>query len=78
MVKGFAAQRLNLETDQWIDMEEVATEEEMQEAVVAAMEAAVEAMAHSRSSSASEDMKERLGVFMAEHAEMILGMLEQS
>ena len=76
MIKGFDAERLREDTEQWVDLSECETDEELQAAIQAAIAAALEAMHHSRSFSAADDMQAALGTFMASHAEVILEMLE--
>jgi hypothetical protein len=77
MVKGFAKERLQLDTAQWINLEEIDSDAELHLAVKAAINAALEALRHSGSFTAADDMQARLGIFMANHAEIILGMLER-
>jgi hypothetical protein len=77
MDKGFDAERLREDTEQWVDLSECETDEELQAAIKAAIAAALEAVHQSRSFTAADDMQVRLGIFMAQHAEVILDMLDE-
>ena len=77
MVKGFREERLQLDTAKWINLDEIDSDAELHLAVKAAIAAALDALQHSGSFMAADDMQIRLGMFMAKHAEVILGMLER-